>query len=358
MRVGVIGVGGHGKGRHLAPYKKLQDKGQVEVVAVADVNEERAREAAKQFSVPRYYKDYIKMLDQEDLDAVSVVTPSGLHAQVAKQVVSRGVNALVDKPLAPSLKEAVEVATAAKDHNAVLMVGYWSRFSPWLQEAISLREKGYFGKLFFSYASILRRRGIPGVPTFIDEKLSGGKGAMFDIGCYLVDAALAVMGFPRPVSVMGSAYTAFGNQEDETKMNWGSWDPKSFKLDDYTVGLVKFEDGSTAFLEASWASNLPIKGEVSLLRVQGDKAGIEGRGDEALRSLVKSYKEGGKVMDSQVDLEPVDESLEMIAAFVKSVEDKRPPVTAEQSLILHAIIDGIYESSAKKREVELQIPAI
>ncbi|MGC8674609.1 MAG: Gfo/Idh/MocA family protein [Thermoprotei archaeon] len=358
MKIGVIGVGGHGRGRHLAPYKRLEAQGLIEVAAVADINEERAKSAAKDFSVPHYYKDYAEMLQKEDLDGVSVVTPSGLHGEVGKQVLLSGVSALIDKPLAPSLSEATELVEIAKDKGATLMVGYWSRFSPALQYAISLGPSGYFGKVFFSYASILRRRGIPGIPTFIDDKLSGGKGAIFDIGCYLIDALLAVTGFPEPVSVSGRAFTVFGNKQDEINMNWGRWDPSTFKLDDYSVGFVKFADESTAFVESSWASNLPIQGEVSLLRVQGDNGGIEARGDEALRSITLSSKLNSKVLDSTPTLNKVDESYEMARAFVESIRTKNPPVTGEQSLKLHAIVDGIYESTKLGKEVEVHVPKV
>ncbi|MDP7976232.1 Gfo/Idh/MocA family protein [Tardisphaera saccharovorans] len=354
-RVGIIGVGGHGVGRHLVPYKKLEE---VEVVAVADLNEERAKQVSQKYGVPNYYRDYREMLEREDLDAVSVVTPSGLHAEIAKVVAQYGVNLLVDKPLAPNLDAAVDAAVTARDHNAVLMVGYWSRFSPWLQHAISLREKGFFGKFFFSYASILRRRGIPGSPTFIDEKLSGGKGALFDIGCYSLDSMLSILGFPKPVRVTGHAYTVFGNKEEETKMNWGTWDHKNFRLDDYSAGFITFEDGSSAIIEASWASNLPIKGEVSNLRVQGDMGGVQGAGDESLKSLIASSKSEGKVYDEEVKLQPVDEAFEMIKAFVQSLSSKQPPVTAQQSLVLHAIIDAVYKSSELKKEVEVEVPPI
>ncbi|MGC8601269.1 MAG: Gfo/Idh/MocA family protein [Thermoprotei archaeon] len=357
VNIGIIGVGGHGVGRHLVPYKKLENE-DVHVIAVADIDEEKAKQVSQKYGIPSYYKDYREMLEAEDLDAVSVVTPSGLHAEVGKVVAQHGVNLLVDKPLAPNLDAAVDLAVTAHDHNAVLMVGYWSRFSPWLQHAISLMEKGFFGRFFFSYSSILRRRGIPGSPTFIDERLSGGKGALFDIGCYALDSMLAIMGFPTPLRVAGHAYTMFGNKEEETRMNWGTWDHKRFKLDDYSVGLITFENEGSALLEASWASNLPIKGEISLLRVQGDQGGVEGGGGESLRSLTVSSKSGGKVYDEEVKLQPVDEAFEMIKAFIQSLKTRRPPVTAEQSLILHAIIDAVYRSSEIKKEVEVEVPSI
>jgi len=359
MKVGVIGVGGHGTSRHLTQYKALQGSGEdLEVVAVADSNGARAEAVARRFDVPRFYSSHQQMLDSEELDAVSVVTPTGLHARIAADVLRRGVAVLVDKPMASSLEEAVTVAQAAHDSRAVLMVGYWSRFSPALRYAVGLREEGFYGKIFFSQASMLRRRGIPGIPTFIDPVLSGGKGALLDIGCYAIDALLAIAGFPTPVRVSGRAYTVFGNQQDESRMGWGSWEASSFSLDDYAAGYVSFEDGSSAFLEASWASNLPFQGENLLIRVQGDAGGVEGRGDEAVRHITLSSKLKGVVTDTQPSLGRVDEATEMIRSFVRAVRTGVPEVTADQSLKLHAIIDGVYESSKSKKEVEVVVPEI
>ena len=355
VRVAVIGVGGHGRGRHLIPYTKLPN---VEVVAVADINPKRAEEVGREFKV-KYYTDYMEMIEKENPDAVSVVTPTGLHAKVAKDALSKGVHVLVDKPLGANLGEVVDVVRTAKAKGKILMVGYWSRFSPALRFGLDAVEDGLLGKPYFAYGYLVRRRGIPGSPTFIDKQLSGGRGALLDIGCYILDNLLALLKFPRPISASGMTYTKFGRNPEEVKFNWGSWDPSKFELEDYAVGFVRFEGDLTMFVEVGWAANVSHTGEVGVLRILGDKGGIEARGHEALTEISLHSRTRNFLYDTKPVLGNVDMALEMVRAFIDSIiQGKEPPVTGYQSVVLHAIMDAIYESAQKGTEVKVTIPEI
>ncbi|MFP3195259.1 MAG: Gfo/Idh/MocA family oxidoreductase [Caldivirga sp.] len=355
VRVGVIGVGGHGRGRHLIPYTKLPN---VEVVAVADVNQRRAEEVGREFKV-RYYTDYMEMIERENPDAVSIVTPTGLHAKVAKDVLSKGVHVLVDKPLGANLSEVVDVVRTAKAKGKVLMVGYWSRFSPALKFGVEAMSLGMVGEPYLAYGYLVRRRGIPGSPTFIDKQLSGGRGALLDIGCYILDNLLSLLNFPRPVTVSGATYTKFGRNPEEVKFNWGSWDPSKFELEDYAVGFIRFENGASMIIEVGWAANVSHVGEVGIYRVLGDKGGLEGRGHEAVTEMTLHSRTSNFLYDTKPVLGNVDMPLEMVKAFIDSItQGKEPPTTGYQSVIIHSIIDAIYESASKGSEVRVTIPEI
>lgn len=354
----MIGVGGHGRNRHLVHYMRLPG---VEVVAVADIDRDRLDRVSSEFRV-RGYLDYVEMLDKERPDAVSVVTPTGLHAEVAVEAIRRGAHVLVDKPLAHSLGEALRVVSEAKHRGRILMVGYWSRFSPALGYAIELRDGGALGGVYATYAYLMRRRGIPGKATFIDRRLSGGGGALLDIGCYAIDNALAIMGFPKPVSAFGAIYTKFGRNPDEVRFNWGSWDPSSFELEDYAVGIVMFDNGASMLIEVGWAANVSHHGEEMRLRILGDRGGIEAIGHEAITDISFHSRSERYLYDAKPVLRktsPDEMSFEMVKAFVDSVLGNRePPVTGEQSILVHAIIDAIYESARKGGEVRIRIPQI
>jgi Predicted dehydrogenases and related proteins len=108
---------------------------------------------------------------------------------------------------------------------------------------------GMVGEPYLAYGYLVRRRGIPGSPTFIDKQLSGGRGALLDIGCYILDNLLSLLNFPRPVTVSGATYTKFGRNPEEVKFNWGSWDPSKFELEDYAVGFIRFENGASMIIE-------------------------------------------------------------------------------------------------------------
>lgn len=356
LRAAVIGVGGHGRDRHLVHYKRLPN---VQVVAAADVDRERLEKISREFGV-RGYEDYREMLERESPDVVSVVTPTGLHASIAVEALRSGAHVLVDKPLAANLEDALRVVSEARKRGRILMVGYWSRFSPALDYAVELREAGALGSVYAAHAYIVRRRGIPGKPTFIDRVLSGGGGALLDIGCYALDNALAIMGFPRPVSASGSIYTKIGNNPEELRFNWGSWDPNTFELEDYAAGLVRFENGATLLVEAGWAANVHHRGELLRIQVLGDRGGVYALGKEEILKVSFHSRSSRHLYDAKPLLRSPsreDLSFQMVRSFIEAVSrGEEPPVTGEQSLVVHSIIDAIYESSRKGEEVKIGIP--
>jgi len=348
LKVAVVGVGGHGRNRHLVPYLKVKN---VEVVAVVDVKEEVAHKVGEEFGV-RYYTDHLEMMDRETPDLVSVVTPTGLHYSVAKDILRKGAHVLVDKPVASSVEQVEDLERTSRETGRKVMVGYWSRFSPALSYASRLvREE--VGEVYLITTYLVRRRGIPGIPTFLDKSSNGGRGALLDIGCYAIDNALSPLDFPSPLTVSGMIYTKFGNREEEVKLNWGSWDPRTFDLEDYAVGMVRFKDFMMS-VEVGWAGNVSHQGEVGVVRILGERGGLEMRGDEAMNEVSFHGVLGGKVVDVRPQLKKVDLHQAIVEEFVSSVREGREPFpNLRQSLVLHSIIDGIYRSSQKGREVSL-----
>ncbi|MCS7110877.1 MAG: Gfo/Idh/MocA family oxidoreductase [Ignisphaera sp.] len=355
VKYAVIGVGGHGVNRHIVPLLSIPN---VKLVAIADINKPRCEEVASKYNT-KCYTDYVDMISKEEVDAVSIVTPTGLHATIAIDVLKSGVHVLVDKPLGANLNEVVNVVKTANKMNKKVMVGYWSRFSPALQYAVEVYKNGLLGEPYYAYGFLIRRRGIPGSPTFIDKKLSGGKGALLDIGCYIIDNLLTATGFRKPLSVTGAVYTKFGNIADEVRFNWGAWDSSKFELEDFATGFIRFEGGLTMAFEVAWAANVSHVGEVGYMRVLGDRGGIEARGNEAMKDVSFHSRSENYLYDAKPVLRSANMAQEMLKSFICSIiEDREPPVTGYQSIILHSIIDAVYTSSNMGREVKIVLPEI
>src|SRR5215470_649929 len=102
IKTAVVGVGSLGQA-HARVHASLE---QVELVAVCDVNEARGREIAERHAT-RYVRDYGELLDQ--VEAVSVATPTVNHCEISRAFLEAGVHVLVEKPIARSLAEAVEM---------------------------------------------------------------------------------------------------------------------------------------------------------------------------------------------------------------------------------------------------------
>jgi predicted dehydrogenase len=110
--------------RHCRVYSSLPN---VEFVGLSDASEDRGRAVGMKYGVPSY-PDYAELLRR--VDAVSIVTPTDFHFEVASAALCAGVHALVEKPLAGSLKEAGDLAWLASQASTVFQVGHIERFNP------------------------------------------------------------------------------------------------------------------------------------------------------------------------------------------------------------------------------------
>src|SRR5215813_3879436 len=123
IKTAVIGVGSLGQA-HARVHASLE---RVELVAVCDVNETRGREIAERHTT-RFVRDYRELIDQ--VEAVSVATPTVSHCEISHAFLEAGVHVLVEKPIARSLDEADEMIRAAESKNLVLQTGHIERFNP------------------------------------------------------------------------------------------------------------------------------------------------------------------------------------------------------------------------------------
>ncbi|MDA1016922.1 MAG: Gfo/Idh/MocA family oxidoreductase [Planctomycetota bacterium] len=123
LRVGVIGVGA--LGRHHA--RILAGLDGVDLVAVAETNPELGRAAAEQHHT-RWVSDYRELFDE--VDAVSIVVPTTLHATAASEFLMRGIPVLVEKPITNDVASAERLVSLAESSNTLLQVGHIERFNP------------------------------------------------------------------------------------------------------------------------------------------------------------------------------------------------------------------------------------
>lgn len=125
--VAVIGVGSMGK-NHARIYSEMPN---VELVGIADLNEEQGREYANQFNT-KYFKDYKELIGK--VVAVNIASPTSLHHKMTMDFLGNGVHVLVEKPITNSLVEAKEIVDLAKKNDLVLQVGHLERFNPAIEQ--------------------------------------------------------------------------------------------------------------------------------------------------------------------------------------------------------------------------------
>lgn len=125
MRFGLIGYGLWGK-RHAVGIDKLDT---ADLVAIACKSEATAAEAAADYPNAHIYRDYRDLLARDDIEAVSIVLPNYLHAEVGVAALESGKDVLLEKPMATTVEECDRLIAAAKANNKVLSIGHEFRIS-------------------------------------------------------------------------------------------------------------------------------------------------------------------------------------------------------------------------------------
>ncbi len=346
LRCGVIGTGAFG----LDHLNSLQQCPRATTVAVADSNPGRAKEASERYKIPRSYSDYMELLDQADIDAVTIALPNHLHAPVAIEALKARKHVLLEKPMALNAKDAAKVADAAIKMRRTLMVAHNFRFNRQTQMAKMIVQRGDLGEVYHSRCFWLRRGGIPRIGSWFTQKKLAGGGVIYDLGWHAIDTCLHLLNEFDVTSVLGHAHARFGPR-GLGEMAWGrsEIDPaRPFDVEDYGMALLRLKSGRTVNFEASWAAHQPADGREHGLDLLGTQGGLSLYPARLFRNGPNGY-ESIQLANFKI-LFPEDR----IHHFVNCVlEGKKPLVTVEESLRVQQILDAIYASAATGKEVRL-----
>jgi predicted dehydrogenase len=198
LKVGVVGCGVVAQKRHIPALMKLRKN--VTINAVCDLNENLAKETAKRFGIPHTYTKLSDMLSRENLDIVDVCTPPQIHTSVAIESMERGCNVIIEKPMAPSIKDCDSIIEASKKNGVKLSIVHNQRFYPPFLKAEKLVKDGIIGKLTGMRIIVLTSREEYMVhENHWIHKLPGG--AIGETGPHVVYLSLAFLDNVRNVEV-------------------------------------------------------------------------------------------------------------------------------------------------------------
>lgn len=329
MKIGIIGTGGIATSGHIPQYIAAG----AEVVAVMNRTRERGEAAARKFGVERVYETVEDLLANERLDAVSVCTPNALHKNHVLAALQAGCHVLCEKPPAISAHEAEEMLQAAKKAGLTLHYGFHYRHRSDSKLLKRMIDAGELGHIYAATALALRRRGIPGWGVFTNKELQGG-GALLDHGVHMLDLALYLMGYPKPIEVMGHTGQYLGTRPGVGLM--GDWDASEFSVEDTARAMVKFENGASLFFDGSFMANINAD----------DTMKVELRGTEGgatLFPLKVHTEEHGALFDkTPAYLAQEDPYQRQIQDFLEACSNEPSFRQAEEAVLLHRIIDLIY----------------
>lgn len=270
-RVGIIGCGFIANGKHLPVMATIEG---VESVAFCDIILERAQAAAKQFGTPDALvcTDYHDVLAREDIDVIHVCTPNSSHAEISIAAMKAGKHVMCEKPMAKTAAEAKAMLDASRETGKKLTIGYQNRFREDSLFMKSLCDSGDLGEVYFAKAFATRRRGVPTWGVFMDKEKQGG-GPLIDLATHALDLTLWMMSNYEPATVLGSTFDKIGKLGSAAN-GMGTWDPAKYEVEDSAFGLVKFKNGATVMVEASWALNMIVSSEAMTL-LCGTKGGAD-----------------------------------------------------------------------------------
>jgi UDP-N-acetylglucosamine 3-dehydrogenase len=330
MRAAVIGVGAIGR-NHARLYNEIEG---VELVAVADSDAAAAARVGGQLHT-RHYGDYRAMLEQEQLEAVSVAVPTMLHHQVALDCLAARLNVLVEKPIAATVAEGEAMIAAANKAGVKFTVGHIERFNPAIIELKRRLDAGEIGRVFQVHA---RRLGP--FPARIRDV-----GVVIDLAIHDVDIMRYLIG-----SEVQRVYA-------ETAQNLNT------AHEDLLSGLLRFEGGTIGVLDINWLT--PTK--VRELMVTGEKGMflasyltqdlyyyendyINAEWDTI--SNITGVSEG-KMVRLRIDRkEPLRVELE---SFIRCIAtDTAPVVSGADGLRALEVVQKIVEAGEQHRAIDLQ----
>mgnify|MGYP000993850706 FL=1 len=363
LKVGIIGTGWIAEA-HIKSYKNMPD---VDVVAAADLIPGKAEAFMEEYGVQgvRFYPSHKEMLDNEQLDAVSVCTYNTTHAECTIYALEKGVHVLLEKPMTVTLEEAVAIMKAEKKSGKVLSIGFQPRGDANMQYIKHIVESGELGKIYYIQTGGGRRRGIPN-STFIEKK-TAGVGALGDIGCYSLDMVLNAIGYPKPLTVSGYISNFFGTNpmyQRPDRFHTAEENAERFDVDDFAAAFVRLEGDIILDFRISWAMHLDTPGDTVIL---GTKGALRIPSTECWNGTIGGpmtlYRDVAGQQTEQVLPIIKDNGPDLfdrkIRSFLDAILDGTPaPVPSSQILYNQAIIDGIGKSAELGREIEIEIPEI
>ncbi len=347
-RIGILGAGWPGA----AHARGCAEAGGYKVAAVADLIPARRRQIMSDFGATREAADAKELLDEKDLDALSVCLPNHLHAPTALAALRAGKHVVCETPPCLDAREARKIESTATKAGKVVLYGFQRRFGGAEQAAKQAIDKGYAGDVYHARAAWTRTRGVPvGTGWFTDRSASGG-GALIDIGIHMLDLAWHLLGQPRPQSVFAAAHQKLVANLAPAPATPSS--NGSAGIDDAAFALVRFAGGKTLELAASWALNQPPQQQGIVCRMYGDKGAVDVYTPGGA-VLYRNFNAKGESKPNPLKPPRVTGHAAMMRHFRECISGKaKPMVGPSEGVVLMQMIDAMYKSAETGRSVELR----
>jgi UDP-N-acetyl-2-amino-2-deoxyglucuronate dehydrogenase len=338
MRFGIIGGG------VIAPThaQAITGNSEAELVAIADVELEKAERMAVDYTIPHVYKDYQQLLKRDDIDAITVAVPSGYHAEVVIAAAEAGKHVLCEKPLEITADNMTRMTAACRKAGVKLGCVFQRRVSPAAIITKKAMDDGKLGKLvlgdayqkYYRSPEYYRSAGWRGTWA-----LDGG-GALMNQGVHGIDLIQWLMGDVQSVFAYSSALV------------------REIEVEDTAVAVVKYKNGAFGV----------IQGTTSVFPAQDMR--FELHGEKGTIIFDDSGFKQWKFADSEEEMPQVDSILSskddptrianhghflLIDDLIQAIRENRDPlISGEEGRKSVDFILAIYESARTGKEMILK----
>jgi predicted dehydrogenase len=347
MRVAVIGAGSISE-FHLKAYASNKE---IELVAVCDINEERAAEKANKYGAAKVYTDYRLLMLDAHIDAVSICTWNHTHAEISIAALDAGKHVLCEKPLCRTVEEALRVEEAVRRSGKVFQVGFVRRYGDNVQTLRTFLNGGELGDIYYAKASSLRRLGNPG-GWFADQDRSGG-GPLIDIGIHVIDLCWYLMGKPKLKSISGNTYSKLGNRSNIQNLSFyqaADYDADRNNVEDLANALIRFENGASLLIDVSYT--LHAKSDELTVKLYGEQGGAEIEPELCIIGEKHNTILNMSPQIDQLSFNAQQAFASEIAHFVNCCQGREQTISpVEDGVEIMKMLCGIYESAAAGKEI-------
>lgn len=333
VRWGVIGATGIAERRTMP--EGIMSARNSELVAVMDITEEKARSAADKYGGVAWFTNVAEMLQQAEMDACYVASPTHVHPENVKACAAAGLNVLCEKPLARDAAEARPMVEICEEHGVKLGVGFMMRFHHLSGEAKRLVAEGALGQIVSARAQFgMDYPPAPGLFRQMKELHKGG--AFMDVGNHATDLVEYILGV-RVASVTAVAGNVVYEYEG---------------VEDSCLALYEFDNGALGMVDAYFST----AAAQNVLEINGSKATLIATGilGQTPGGVLRVFEVVDTDMEEKLRIDSDGRNMYQgeIEAFAEAIlNDTEPPVSGRDGLWSQELMDAVYQSTETGRKV-------
>jgi xylose dehydrogenase (NAD/NADP) len=296
----------------------------VDVIAVASRDTERARAYADERGIERAYGSYDELLADPDIEAIYISLPNSMHVEWSIRALEAGKHVLCEKPLSRHAADVERAFNAAEQAGRILMEAFMYRHNPQTKRLVELVAGGAIGRLRLIRAAFSFPLGDT-ANVRLNAELEGG--GLMDVGCYCVSGSRLLAGEPE---------SAYGDQVAAAS-----------GVDELFIGTLRFPDGVLAEIDCGLV--MPVRDELEAIGEEGSLFLDDPW--HCRKPIIEVRKEDGT---ERIELEPKDSyrlQLENMSAAIRG--EAEPLLGRDDALGQARAIEALYRSAAEGRSVSL-----